>query len=241
MQFTQPDTVIQDFNNPQALNRYSYVLGNPLRYNDPTGHCWGPASFIRGISLVNTTCNNIEQASAIIMNGNASIGDRLIAATYITVLSEAIAVVIIGSAVIGCSILGPECIAPLEALGGGERVSDPIIEGAPDSVPIDPGVTTGDQLAENDSFTSGMEPEEADRYNNYWDDLPRAPEQSEPYDVYNRYNPDGSLHQTTTYDEYGNRAYQYDWQSRQGEHYHEFNYDQTYRRPYGPRADHLFW
>ncbi len=26
--------------NPQALNRYSYVRNNPLRYNDPTGHDW---------------------------------------------------------------------------------------------------------------------------------------------------------------------------------------------------------
>jgi hypothetical protein len=26
--------------NPQALNRYSYVLNNPLRYTDPTGNCW---------------------------------------------------------------------------------------------------------------------------------------------------------------------------------------------------------
>jgi hypothetical protein len=25
--------------NPQALNRYAYVTNNPLRYNDPTGHC----------------------------------------------------------------------------------------------------------------------------------------------------------------------------------------------------------
>ena len=24
---------------PQALNQYSYVLNNPLRYNDPSGHC----------------------------------------------------------------------------------------------------------------------------------------------------------------------------------------------------------
>jgi RHS repeat-associated protein len=26
--------------NPQALSRYAYVLGNPLRYVDPTGHTW---------------------------------------------------------------------------------------------------------------------------------------------------------------------------------------------------------
>jgi hypothetical protein len=26
--------------NPQALNRYSYVVNNPLRYTDPSGHCF---------------------------------------------------------------------------------------------------------------------------------------------------------------------------------------------------------
>ena len=25
--------------NPQALNRYAYAVGNPVRYNDPSGHC----------------------------------------------------------------------------------------------------------------------------------------------------------------------------------------------------------
>jgi hypothetical protein len=30
--------------NPQALNRYAYVLNNPLRYIDPTGHCPGCAA-----------------------------------------------------------------------------------------------------------------------------------------------------------------------------------------------------
>lgn len=44
--FLQPDTIVPDSMNPQALNRYSYVLGNPLRYTDPTGHCHGePLSF----------------------------------------------------------------------------------------------------------------------------------------------------------------------------------------------------
>lgn len=33
-----PDSIIPEAGNLQALNRFSYVLGNPLRYNDPTGH-----------------------------------------------------------------------------------------------------------------------------------------------------------------------------------------------------------
>lgn len=32
-----PDTIVPEPSNPQSLNRYSYVLGNPLKYRDPTG------------------------------------------------------------------------------------------------------------------------------------------------------------------------------------------------------------
>jgi hypothetical protein len=38
MEFTQPDTIIPDLNNPQALNRYAYANNNPIRYADPSGH-----------------------------------------------------------------------------------------------------------------------------------------------------------------------------------------------------------
>jgi len=35
--FTQPDPIIKDIYDPQNLNRYSYTLNNPLKYNDPNG------------------------------------------------------------------------------------------------------------------------------------------------------------------------------------------------------------
>ncbi len=35
--FISPDTIVPKLKNPQALNRYSYVTNNPLKYTDPTG------------------------------------------------------------------------------------------------------------------------------------------------------------------------------------------------------------
>ncbi|MBI2139005.1 RHS repeat-associated core domain-containing protein [Candidatus Woesearchaeota archaeon] len=36
--FTQPDSVIADVYDPQNLNRYSYVMNNPVKYTDPSGN-----------------------------------------------------------------------------------------------------------------------------------------------------------------------------------------------------------
>jgi len=38
--FISPDPIVPDPANSQALNRYSYVLNNPLRYTDPSGYSW---------------------------------------------------------------------------------------------------------------------------------------------------------------------------------------------------------
>ncbi|HET8924788.1 MAG TPA: FG-GAP-like repeat-containing protein [Candidatus Acidoferrum sp.] len=36
--FISADSIVPDPMNPQSLNRYSYVLNNPVSFNDPTGH-----------------------------------------------------------------------------------------------------------------------------------------------------------------------------------------------------------
>jgi RHS repeat-associated protein len=38
--FVQPDSLIPEASNPQAWNRYSYVVNRPINLNDPTGHCF---------------------------------------------------------------------------------------------------------------------------------------------------------------------------------------------------------
>lgn len=39
--FLMPDNYVEDPNNTQNYNRYSYVLNNPLKYTDVTGEFWG--------------------------------------------------------------------------------------------------------------------------------------------------------------------------------------------------------
>ncbi len=42
--WTQPDAIVPEPGNPQALNRYSYVYNNPVRHTDPSGHAVPPGT-----------------------------------------------------------------------------------------------------------------------------------------------------------------------------------------------------
>jgi len=46
--FVSSDTIVPDFSNPQSLNRYTYALNNPVKYNDPSGHCVWDACIVEG-------------------------------------------------------------------------------------------------------------------------------------------------------------------------------------------------
>ncbi|MDY7039085.1 MAG: RHS repeat-associated core domain-containing protein, partial [Thermodesulfobacteriota bacterium] len=47
--FISADPIVPDFSNPQALNRYSYCVNNPLVYVDPSGHDFGLSVFIGAV------------------------------------------------------------------------------------------------------------------------------------------------------------------------------------------------
>ena len=49
--FIMPDPFIQDYYNPQSLNRYSYVLNNPYKYVDPSGESPIVATALIGFAI----------------------------------------------------------------------------------------------------------------------------------------------------------------------------------------------
>jgi RHS repeat-associated protein len=66
--FISADTIIPDINNPQSLNRYSYAVNNPLKYEDVDGHF--PLAIMMVGALVGSIVNTATYA--IVNHGNVT-------------------------------------------------------------------------------------------------------------------------------------------------------------------------
>lgn len=85
--FLQPDTLVPDPANPQALNRYAYSINNPLRYIDPSGHVWIDASEGAGVYGTGSWAGALASAAR---TGQEYSNIRALLVTVASVVSEPI-------------------------------------------------------------------------------------------------------------------------------------------------------
>jgi hypothetical protein len=90
--FIQPDSIVPDPKNPVAWDRYAYSANNPVKYNDPSGHCWGAFSWVRSLPSYGTTCNNLDMALVIVTSPDTTVGQKVAAGAYIAAEGTAHAV-----------------------------------------------------------------------------------------------------------------------------------------------------
>lgn len=113
--FVSADSIVPDRGNPQGLDRYSYVANNPISRTDESGHCWGIASFIRGMPSYKTTCQNLDLALIIIQSNETSLSNKAIAGGYIASEGLAHGALAAGGALLACST-NVSCVAAAESL-----------------------------------------------------------------------------------------------------------------------------
>ena len=131
-QFLAGDTKVPDPLNPQTLNRYAFVGGNPIRYSDPSGH--GPCEWVVAaiiiLALVVLTALVVFTAG-IALFGLTGVGAALLAGE-----------IVLGVAIVGAGI-GAGIGAGLGYSPGDEQFWDLVALGALSGAAIGAGICTG--------------------------------------------------------------------------------------------------
>jgi RHS repeat-associated protein len=112
--FLSPDPFIQDPSNLQNLNRYCYVVNNPLSLVDPSGHFFGAFSlskiggFISNWGSIFRTIGGVISEIGKFQEHVASVAGQWVKENYKTIIVAAIAItasVLTAGALAGCSYL----------------------------------------------------------------------------------------------------------------------------------------
>jgi hypothetical protein len=73
------DTIVPRPSDPQSLNRFAFVRNNPLKYVDPSGHCFGLAAGADTLACLGSGASLIAAVPIILMGVTGGI---LLASTY---------------------------------------------------------------------------------------------------------------------------------------------------------------
>jgi len=76
--FLSPDILVQNPNNTQCYNRYSYAINNPLKYSDPSGWSWTPIQAANHANMMAMTMTMRLQDNfqpSVIRSGSSSRGN----------------------------------------------------------------------------------------------------------------------------------------------------------------------
>ena len=121
--WAQPDSdVPESQESTLGFDRYAFVANNPVKYVDPSGHCWGVASAIRGIPSYDTTCENLDMALSIVQHPSASLREKALAGGYILAEGLAHGALLAATGMLACSAVAPCAPAVEAALGIGTSV-----------------------------------------------------------------------------------------------------------------------
>ncbi|WP_459202447.1 RHS repeat-associated core domain-containing protein [Methanococcus sp. CF] len=112
--FIQPDTMLPDPYNPQALNRYAYTLNNPVKYTDPSGHV---AQIVIPALVAGAAAAIISTYVQYTETGQVSITEAF-AVGAVTSVSVAVGCMVAGAAVGAFAVEGTlEALAISEGVG----------------------------------------------------------------------------------------------------------------------------
>ena len=123
--FLSRDVWEGDPNQPMSYNGWLYAAGNPVNRDDPTGHCYGPLSFLRGVPIERDVCTALDQAMFVYAWPGSSRYERLLAEGYIGTWALAHSMLIVGAG--GLAVGGAqEAVLWLYAMSHGGPAADVI-------------------------------------------------------------------------------------------------------------------